>query len=202
MALDDLDRKLAQAAVQANLIAAARLPELTQRAESDSRTLARLLLDEAGANRERLLALLRSLHAGFPAHEEDALDRHEDRPHRTARHPRERARRREGARGRLRAGSTSRARAARAARRGPRRARGARRRDRGAALPAVRERGDRLPRLLRAEPAEPPRGGRDARVPSLRGERDRPRAGPRSQAGRSSRHLEPERARSTAPRAT
>lgn len=82
MALDDLDRKLAQAAAKANLIAAARLGELSQRADANRRTLARTILDEvtaSGASRDPVLAILRTLHAGFPAHEEDSLDRHEDR---------------------------------------------------------------------------------------------------------------------------
>jgi HEAT repeat protein len=74
--LDELDRKLAQAAAKNGIVPAKQLGELSQRAEAGGTSLARVLIDE---NREGTLALLRSLHAGFPAHEEDALDRHEDR---------------------------------------------------------------------------------------------------------------------------
>ncbi len=79
MALDDLDRKLAQAAAKAGLVPPARLAELSQKADAQKTTLARVLLAELPQNRDPLLGILRSLNAGFPAHDEDALDRHEDR---------------------------------------------------------------------------------------------------------------------------
>src|SRR5581483_3387565 len=79
MALDDLDRKLAQAAAKANLFPAKRLGELSQRADTEQKTLALVIIEQLPLTRDSLLALLRSLHAGFPAHDEDALDRHEDR---------------------------------------------------------------------------------------------------------------------------
>ncbi|MEZ0227177.1 MAG: HEAT repeat domain-containing protein, partial [Planctomycetota bacterium] len=56
-----------------------RLAELSQRADAQQTSLARVLLAELPASRDPLLGILRSLNAGFAAHDEDALDRHEDR---------------------------------------------------------------------------------------------------------------------------
>jgi HEAT repeat protein len=79
MPLDDLDRRLAQAVAKGSIVPAKLLGELSQRADVERRTLARCLVDALAPDPSRVLVLLRSLHAGFPAHEEDALDRHEDR---------------------------------------------------------------------------------------------------------------------------
>ena len=79
MPLDDLDRKLLQAVAKGSLVPATKLGEMSQRAEAEGRPLSRILVEEFGPDPTPVLGLLRNLHAGFAAHDEDALDRHEDR---------------------------------------------------------------------------------------------------------------------------
>jgi HEAT repeat protein len=76
--LDELDKRFAQAAVRAGLLRGDQLAASTARAEAEGKTLSRLAI-AAAADADELLGILRTLHAGFPAQEEDALDRHEDR---------------------------------------------------------------------------------------------------------------------------
>ncbi len=77
--LTDLDRRLAGLVVQQGVLTAEAAKTLEERAGAENKAFSRLVVADAGDKRDVVLSMLRALHAGFPATDEDALDRHEDR---------------------------------------------------------------------------------------------------------------------------
>src|SRR5579883_1554604 len=77
--LTDLDRRLAGALALHDALSKDALAKLEERAAAEQKAFSRLVVAEAGDKRDVVLSILRALHAGFPATDEDALDRHEDR---------------------------------------------------------------------------------------------------------------------------
>src|SRR5438105_787047 len=77
---DDLDKRFSSYVQQHALAPAERLAFARSKAASAGQAASAVLVQSlAPPARPPLLAILRFLHAGFPATEEDALDRHEDR---------------------------------------------------------------------------------------------------------------------------